>query len=400
MRNFCLAFQIQRPENLLAVFGEKLMAAARQDLTRDFEAVARRLLDRHRPLGHLRTPALGLWYQLFSLQRPAWSTSEREQRKSLSAAVDQLMRKVVLKNFGVATGGKLRFKTAVLPLPAGDIPGPAALDRLVERLLAGTPEDGRREAVLSLEEFRPLIDGDVLLTYLQPVYSLRRQKVVGFEALVRGPLDSRVHSAGDLLGTALNLGLREPLELACAANALDWGLKIPPPHWIFINIAPALIRHPDFFKLITRTAYRPILPRVVLEFTEHLPLEQIDGLRGALKELKALGIRLALDDTGCGFFDLQTAQTLKPEIVKLCITVTSRVGRQLSIESEIRHTATVIEELGGQVLAEGVERKDQSEILRQSGVSLVQGFFHGRPRPALEWVQTVRLSETAESGEP
>jgi EAL domain-containing protein (putative c-di-GMP-specific phosphodiesterase class I) len=392
MGNYCLAFQLQNPERLLAVFGEKLMAAVQDDLTRDFAAVARRLLERHIPLGDMRTPADGLWYQVFAFTRPAWSGSDREQRLSLAAAAVELIRKAVLRNFGPATGGRLRVKTAILPLPEEKMPA-VALDRLVARLLAGAPDDGRRDAVLTRAEFRALIANDLFLTYLQPVYALAQQKIIGFEALVRGPLDSRVHSAADLLGAASDAGLRETVELACVAGALAWGLKLPAPLWIFINISPAMIRRPDFFKLVTRPDYRTIRSRVVLEFTEHLPLEEIDRLKGALRELKDLGFRLALDDTGCGFFDLQTAKTLRPEIVKLCITVTSRVGRQLGIAQEIRHTAEVIAGLGGRLLAEGVERKQQSDILRQCGVSLAQGFYYGRPGPAEEWVNTLEALE-------
>ncbi len=394
MGNYCLAFQLQNPEHLLAVFGEKLMAAVQGDLTRDFEAVAHRLLERHTPLGGLRTPTLGLWYQVFALQRPTWSRSDQEQLRSLAAAAAELIREAVLKNFGPATGSRLRVKAAILPLPTGDMPA-EGLDRLVARLLAGAAGGGRRDAVLTLAELRALIANDLLLTYLQPVYVLLQEKIIGFEALVRGPLDSRVYSATDLLGAASDLGLRETLELACAAGALDWGLKVPAPLWVFINISPALIRQPDFFQLVTRPDYRPIRSRVVLEFTEHLPLEEIDRLKGALQELKELGFRLALDDTGCGFFDLQTVRTLRPEIVKLCITVTSRVGLQLGIAQEIRRTAEVIAELGGRLLAEGVERKQQADILRQSGVSLAQGFYFGRPGPAADWVDALEALETS-----
>jgi EAL domain-containing protein (putative c-di-GMP-specific phosphodiesterase class I) len=394
MGNHCLAFQLQNPELLLAVFGEKLMAAIQHDLTQDFAAVVQRLLERHITLGGLRTPAYGLWYQIFSLKRPAWSGSDQEQRRSLAAAAAELIREAVLKNFGLGTGSRLRVKVAILPLPDVEMPA-AALDRMVGRLLADAPDDGHRGAVLTRAEFRELIADDLLLIYLQPVYALLQEKIIGFEALVRGPLDSRVHSAGDLLGAASGAGLRETLELACVAGALDWGLKLPAPLWVFINISPALIRHPDFFKLVTRRGYRAIRRRVVLEFTEHLPLEEIDRLKGVLKDLKELGFRLALDDTGCGFFDLQTVKTLRPEIVKLCITVTSRVGRQLGIAQEIRRTAEVIAGLGGRLLAEGVERKQQSDILRQCGVSLAQGFYYGRPGPAADWVNALEALETS-----
>ena len=397
MGNYCLVFQLQNPEHLLAVFGDNLMAAVERDLTRDFSDLANRLLERHTPLGAIRVAARGLWYQVFALKRPAWSGSDQEQRRSLAAAAGELVREALVKNFGPATGSRLRVKAAILALPEEEMPK-AVLDRLVPRLLADVPDARRREGLPTREEVQRLIAGDRLLTYLQPVYALLPEKIIGFEALVRGPQDSRVHDAADLLGAASRVGLGEVLELDCVGMALDWGLKLPPPLWIFINISPALIRHPDFFHLVTRRDFHAIRSRVVLEFTEHLPLEAIDTLQGALKELKELGFRLALDDTGCGFFDLQTARTLRPEIVKLCITVTSRVGRQLGIDQEIRRTAEVITGLGGRLLAEGVERRQQAEILRQSGVSLVQGFLYGRPGPAADWIEALETLETSTTG--
>jgi EAL domain-containing protein (putative c-di-GMP-specific phosphodiesterase class I) len=394
MGNYCLVFQLQNPEHLLAVFGENLMAAVERDLTRDFTDLAERLLERHTPLGGIRVPAPGLWYQVFGLKRQTWSGSDQEQRRSLAAAAGALVREALVKNFGPATGSRLRVKAAVLALPEEEMPA-AALDRLVPRLLTGAPDGRPREGLPARSEIQNLIAGDRLLTYLQPVFTLLPEKIIGFEALIRGPQGSRVHHAVDLLAAASQAGLGELLELKCVGRALGWGLKLPPPLWIFINISPALIRHPDFFRLVTRRDFRVIRSRVVLEFTEHLPLEEIDTLQGALKELKELGFRLALDDTGCGFFDLQTARTLRPEIVKLCITVTSRVGRQLGIDREIRRTAEVITGLGGRLLAEGVERPQQAEILRQSGVSLVQGFLYGRPGPAADWVETLEAMETS-----
>ncbi len=394
MGNYCLVFQLQNPEHLLAVFGENLMAAVERDLTRDFAELAERLLERHTTLGVIRLPAPGLWYQTFSLKRTAWPGSDREQRRSLAAAAGALVREALLKNFGPATGSRLRVKTAILPMPEEEMPA-AVFDRLIPRLLAEAPDQRPREDFPSRAELQNLIANDRLLTYLQPVYALLPEKIIGFEALVRGPQDSRVHDAADLLRAASRVGLGELLEMSCVGRALGWGLKLPPPLWIFINISPALIRHPDFFRLVTHRDFRALRSRVVLEFTEHLPLEEIDTLQGALKELKELGFRLALDDTGCGFFDLQTARTLRPEIVKLCITVTSRVGRQLGMEHEIRRTAEVIAGLGGRLLAEGVERRQQAEILRQSGVSLVQGFLYGRPGPAADWVETLEALETS-----
>lgn len=97
-----------------------------------------------------------------------------------------------------------------------------------------------------------------------------------------------------------------------------------------------------------------------------------------------MGIRLALDDTGCGFADINTVRILRPDVVKLCITITSRLGRHPDIEKDIRNFVAKTENLGGVVLGEGIERKEQAEILKNCGVYLGQGYYHGRPRPIRE----------------
>ena len=148
MGNYCLVFQLQNPEHLLAVFGENLMAAVERDLTRDFTDLAERLLERHTLLGDIRVPVPGLWYQAFSLKRQAWPGSDQEQRRSLAAAAGALVREALLKNFGPATGSRLRVKTAILPLPEEEMPA-AVFDRLVPRLLAEAPDQRPREGLPS-----------------------------------------------------------------------------------------------------------------------------------------------------------------------------------------------------------------------------------------------------------
>jgi len=97
--------------------------------------------------------------------------------------------------------------------------------------------------------------------------------------------------------------------------------------------------------------------------TEHLPIESAVRLNKTIAQFRTSGIQLSLDVTGCGFFDLSTVEELRPEIVKQCITVISRIGRSTEIEKEMRNTIRTITELGKITLGEGVENAYQAEVL-------------------------------------
>jgi EAL domain-containing protein (putative c-di-GMP-specific phosphodiesterase class I) len=98
-----------------------------------------------------------------------------------------------------------------------------------------------------------------------------------------------------------------------------------------------------------------------------------------VNRLHAMGIRLALDDTGCGFADFETVRLLQPDIVKLCITVIRNADKGSHFTAAIRASAERLCKLGCQVLAEGVESATQHAALRGCGIELGQGWLYGKP---------------------
>lgn len=120
-------------------------------------------------------------------------------------------------------------------------------------------------------------------------------------------------------------------------------------------------------------------PEVMFELTEHLPLDEAVGLAAAVARLRALGIGLALDDTGCGFADMDTARILRPNIVKLCITVVRNADKGAPFMRPIQETVSALQALSCRVLAEGVETEAQHQPLAAAGVELAQGWLYGKP---------------------
>ncbi len=169
-------------------------------------------------------------------------------------------------------------------------------------------------------------------------------------------------------------GCAVEMELLCAELALERTKgKLPPGKFLTINLGPdALTLAAEKLPLAGRQ-------EVMFELTEHLPLNEAQGLRDAVERLRTIGIGLALDDTGCGFADLDTVRLLKPEIVKLCITVIRNADKGAPFAAAIRASAEQLCKLGCKVLAEGVETAAQHDALQSCGIELAQGWLYGKP---------------------
>jgi EAL domain-containing protein (putative c-di-GMP-specific phosphodiesterase class I) len=211
-------------------------------------------------------------------------------------------------------------------------------------------------------------------TLLQPIVRVGDRAVVGFEALSRGPKGSPLETPDRLFDAAHAAGRTVDAELLCAELALARTKgKLPAGVFLTINLGPdALVCAADKLALAGR-------PEVMIELTEHLPLHEAEGLAETVKRLRKLGIRLALDDTGCGFADIDTVRMLRPDVVKLCITVIRNADKGSHFTATIRESAERLCELGCQVLAEGVEREKQHAALQDCGIELAQGWLYGRP---------------------
>lgn len=388
MAKYIIAFEMQNPDGFEGIFGSHLAGLAREDILDDFREIVHQLLARHQLDYDVKTPYFGLWYAVFTFSAGDFPVDFYEQVQSLTHAGRDMIRKMLQNNFGLATGTHIDYKLAIFHLPSDRL-GETETEGFILKSLGSHETVGTPYAVLSRDEVREVVSENNILTYLQPILTLPKNQIIGFEALSRGPLDSHLHPADKLFGSASNYGFKEDLELVCVANALNWALKLPSPYCIFINLSPGLISRPAFFDLINRETYRHLLPRLIFELTEHLPIPRLQKLKRRLNDLERLGIRIAMDDTGCGFLDMQMVEILRPDIVKLCITVVNQLGRSPVIEREIRKMADSVAAIGGTLLGEGVERKEQVELLQANCVSLFQGFYHDRPRPAGEMIARV-----------
>jgi EAL domain-containing protein (putative c-di-GMP-specific phosphodiesterase class I) len=378
MNKFIFVFQIQDPESFRDILGSSVAEIVQEDIIRDFKDILTGLLERYEVLSDVISPSFGQYYMLFSLKHRDLKVDMEEQFDVLTSAGKHLVRLMLQRNFGMATGSRIDFKLAIIPVSEKTL-NTNIINRYIRTSLETFTTAGRPYSNISHNEFLTMIESEGIDIYLQPIVSLPDGEVVGYEALARGPSKSPVNQAAMLFGTASHFGLKERLELACISKALEYIKKLPEPYWVSINIGPHLMLSQGFYDFINSMHLRGLHSRIMFEITEHLPIPISKRLKEIVLDLQKKGVNIALDDFGCGFSDILVAKELRPKVVKLCITTISRIGRHPDIERDIRNTVEEIARLGGSVLGEGVERKEQVEILKDNGVSFVQGYYYGHP---------------------
>ncbi|SFP71271.1 EAL domain, c-di-GMP-specific phosphodiesterase class I (or its enzymatically inactive variant) [Geodermatophilus dictyosporus] len=210
---------------------------------------------------------------------------------------------------------------------------------------------------------------------LQPIVDVRTGARVGAEALSRFPAEwgrapdvvfEEAHSVGE--GDRLEL-----LALARAAALLD---RVS--GYVSMNVSPQTLLTPACGDLLARLP----LHRVVLELSEHDPVEDYTALDAALAPLRAAGMRLAIDDVGAGFSSLRHIVVTAPDVLKMDRSIVSGVDADPVLARLARSLVDFAHGVGVVVVAEGVETPAEHAVLRSLGVDDGQGWLFGRPAPA------------------
>ena len=221
------------------------------------------------------------------------------------------------------------------------------------------------EAVLAQGAFHPVF---------QPVVDLEEGYVVGHEALTRfadGVAPDRRFADAEMLGLAVEL------ELACAAMAIGAARALPAGTWLSVNLSPAVVLQTARVSRMLAAADRPI----VLELTEHVPIEDYPAIRRALEEL-GTGLRIAIDDAGAGFASFRHIVELRPDFVKLDIGLVRDIDTDPVRQALISGLDYFALKSGCTLIAEGIETAAERDTLRSLSVSLGQGYLLGRPEPS------------------
>jgi EAL domain-containing protein (putative c-di-GMP-specific phosphodiesterase class I) len=162
------------------------------------------------------------------------------------------------------------------------------------------------------------------------------------------------------------------------ADAARW-----PAVYVSVNLSPLQVRDRAFIDLVAallkETGFEP--SRLVLEMTESVLIDKPDETTARLQELRALGVRLALDDFGSGYSSLSYLQKLPFDKLKIDRSFVSGLNRSANGGVIIQAVVTLGRALGMEIVIEGVETEEQRVLLRLAGCNEMQGYLFARPAP-------------------
>lgn len=314
---------------------------------------------------------------------------------ALSASTDPRSVVSMVRAGAVGYVGKDRSADEVLRAIHRSVYGRASIsvDRLgevAERLAEHQARDADRvprRAEVSVERIQEAIRGEVLDTVFQPIVDLVDGRICGLEALARFLTRPR-RSPETWFAEASTHGLLIPLELAAAGHALGQLDLVPEGVYVSVNVSPQTLCAPGLVELLQDVPAR----RVVLELTERSPIVNYEEAVECVSNLRVLGARLAVDDVGRGFSGLGRVVELAPDLLKIDRSLVSGVDSDAAKSALIARLTSFGDEIGMEVVAEGIETEAELETLRALGVRNGQGFLLGRPGPipptieeALRW---------------
>jgi EAL domain-containing protein (putative c-di-GMP-specific phosphodiesterase class I)/GGDEF domain-containing protein len=224
-------------------------------------------------------------------------------------------------------------------------------------------------------------DGAVFIEY-HPIIVTETEEVYGFEALARG-VRRELRSPEVLFEVAEEANMVWELSRLLRRRAVSGIIdELKEGQYLFLNIDPHDFDDPTFRNMEPEDLGIPDPSRVVLEITERTAIKDYPRFQEYLKAFRARGFRFAVDDAGSGYAGLGSIANLAPDYIKLDISLIANIDTNFLKQNLVETMMQFANNHGTLVIAEGVERREEFETVRQIGVHFTQGFLFHRPRYA------------------
>ena len=247
-------------------------------------------------------------------------------------------------------------------------------------------KDANFRSTLAHELKKAIITGELEL-YYQPKYSVSQQKVMAYEALLRWNSCTMKATTDQIIRVAEDFSIIYQLGIWVIKTAFtqqriwhDQGLGV----CMAINISAKQLLRPDFAaQLLELTEQYEINPcSIQLELTESIFIDYFDKVADNLKRLHDCGFQLIIDDYGTGYASLGYLRRFPVSALKIDRLFIKDLVSNEQDQFIVKSTIDLANKLGIRIVAEGVETKEQVDLLLELGCDLIQGFYYGRPLPA------------------
>lgn len=247
-------------------------------------------------------------------------------------------------------------------------------------------EEVERRTLIAHHLHRAVEQGAIQPAF-QPIVDLRSRRLAGYESLARWTDDTLgAVSPAEFVPLAEELGIIRRLGASILERSLAEAGRLGGDWRMSVNLSPLQLEEPDLIdKIQDALEYSGVAPgRLCLEITESAIIKQPDKAIRAMEELRALGIRLAIDDFGTGYSSLSMLRKLPVHILKIDRSFVMEITRSHADLQLVRAIIGIAQDFGLDVTAEGIESKEQAQLLTELGCTNGQGYLFGRPACLLD----------------
>ncbi|HKJ84410.1 MAG TPA: EAL domain-containing protein [Mariprofundaceae bacterium] len=212
----------------------------------------------------------------------------------------------------------------------------------------------------------------------QPIVNTATGKVFAHEALVRG-LDNE--PAGQVFESVDDTN-RYRFDQSCRVKAVGLATELGMDTYLSINFMPNAVYRPELCIRTTLNAaetYGFPVERIIFEITESEKVDDHEHLRDIVEHYKQCGFKTAIDDFGAGYSGLNLLSDIQTDFIKLDMALIRNIDQDRARQAIVRGILQTCGELGITTIAEGVERREELDVLQSLGIELIQGYYFARP---------------------
>ncbi len=243
-------------------------------------------------------------------------------------------------------------------------------------------QEAERKLKLKTEIQTALKNREFIIHY-QPYFDAQTEKIKGAEALIRWKKDGKIIPPGEFIPYLEEIKMISEIEDWTTSyipeKIKEWkneGMNIVP---ISINISPDSFKNESFAETISSKT-RGVEPYFInIEIVERLFLESNDKIKNVLYLLKNKGLSISMDDFGTGYSSLSYISNLPIDYIKIDISFTRKIMTNAVTRAVVKSIISLAKDIGMKTIAEGVETKEQLDLLKRMGCDYIQGFLLSKP---------------------
>ncbi|MEW8297746.1 MAG: bifunctional diguanylate cyclase/phosphodiesterase [Candidatus Thiodiazotropha sp.] len=222
-----------------------------------------------------------------------------------------------------------------------------------------------------------------LISLFQPIVSVQKLEILGYEALVRGPSDKAWHSPQMLFSLAEKYDIGSKVEIASLYTHIRRHHKLGLKGKLFLNLSSKCLSSNEFeiAELVKEIAKTEITPdKVIIEITERHPVHDFVPMISILQALRHHGLKIAIDDLGAGYSSLRQWSEIRPDFVKIDGHFVENIHEDSIKRQFVRSICEIANNIGSSVIAEGIETEEELDTIRSLEVDYLQGYLVARPQ--------------------